>query len=96
MRYWIRIFVIFAVLLLLGAALLTLGGCAAPKSKEQRAILEWNEEGHHIYRKNGSIEYFVKCENGLKYIGYNVPATATQQGLYEVVGPVDACIEEEE
>ena len=90
MRYWFKIFVSFALLFLI-AVFLLLQGCAAPKSKEHLAIMNWQEEGHHVYRTNGSIEYFVKCEGGLKYIGYNVQATESQQGLYEVVGPVDHC-----
>ncbi len=70
-------------------------GCAAPKSREHVAILEWQTEGHHVYDVENGVEHFVKCEGGLKYIGINRPATATQDGYYNVVGPIDTCTGED-
>ena len=88
----------FMVVLIVMFAITTVSmqGCAAPKSREHRAILEWQAEGHHTYKVEDGLEYFVKCEGGLKYIGVHRSATAGVDGFYDVVGPIDACTGEEE
>ena len=81
--------------LLIIAALALIVGCATAVSKEHQVILDWNTEGHHTYRVKDGVDYFVKCEGGLKYVGYNIPATGTQDGMYQVIGPVDVCEEKD-
>lgn len=79
------------------AALLLVGGCAATKSREQREILEWNTEGYHVYKVENGVEYFVKCEGGLKYIGVNRFVDIDGfNGFYESYGPIDKCVEEDD
>ena len=83
--FMIVLIVVFAV------TTVSMQGCAASKSREHRAILAWQTEGHHVYRKEGINEYFVKCEGGRKYIGLSRQATADEPGYYNQVGPIDYC-----
>jgi hypothetical protein len=88
----------FMVVLIVMFAITTVSmqGCAAPKSRQHRAIEQWQQEGHYTYKVEDGIEYFVKCEGGRKYIGVHRPATADVDGYYDVVGPIDVCTGEEE
>ena len=63
--------------------LVVVAGCAAPKSREHRAILQHQVEGRVVYREADGIQYYVECEHGLKYIG----SSANE----ERIGPVDVC-----
>lgn len=75
-----------------GLLLLTLIlGCAG-RSETQRAVVEWQTEGHYVYRVDGNREYFVRCADGEKYLGFWVPET----GFYQAYGPIDICTGEEE
>lgn len=71
--------------------LLVLTGCASQSAK-QRAILEWQTEGHHVYRVSGDREYFVRCTNGEKFVGFWIPET----GYYQAYGPMGICSGEKE
>ena len=92
---WHHFFMIVLIVMFAFTAM-SMQGCAAPKSREHQAILDWQVEGHHVYNVEDGIEYFVKCEGGRKYIGVSRPATATEDGYYNVVGPIDYCTGEEE
>lgn len=63
-------------------------GCAAPKSRQFRAIEEHQVEGRLVYREEDGVQYYVECENGLKYISSTVAE--------ERIGPVAVCEGEEE
>lgn len=84
---------LFMVVLIMMFALTTVSmqGCAGQSAK-QRAITEWQTEGHYVYAvdDNGK-EYFVRCANGQKFVGFWIPET----GHYQLYGPMDACTGEE-
>ena len=83
----------FMVVLIVMFAITTVSmqGCAGQSAK-QRAITEWQTEGHYVYAvdDNGK-EYFVRCANGQKFVGFWIPET----GHYQLYGPMDACTGEE-
>jgi hypothetical protein len=66
-------------------------GCAS-QSEKRRAIMQWQTEGHHVYRVEDDREYFVRCTDGEKFVGFWIPET----GYYQAYGPVDVCYEEQE
>ena len=68
--------------------LVAIGGCGASKSREFRAIEEHQVEGRLVYREKDGVQYYVECENGLKYISSTIAE--------ERIGPVAVCEGEEE
>lgn len=83
---------LFMVVLIVMFALTTVSmqGCAGQSAKQQ-AITEWQTEGHYVYAVEDDREYFVRCANGEKYVGYWIPET----GHYQLYGPMDICTGEE-
>jgi len=75
----------FVVVLIIMFAITTVSmqGCAAPKSREHLDILQWQAEGQHVYKVENGVEYFVRCDYGLKYLGTS--------RTNEVIGPIDTC-----
>jgi hypothetical protein len=84
---WHHFFMIVLVVLFSITAVF-MQGCAAPKSRELRAIEEHQVEGMLVYREAEGVKYYVECEHGLKYLS----STASD----ERIGPVDVCDGEEE
>jgi len=80
----IRIITILSILLLTG--------CATSKSVTHQAILDWQTEGHYVYKTVDNKEYFVRCTAGQKFVGYWIPDT----GFYRAYGPMGTCNGEEE